>query len=295
MQMIGNDPNENLMQLFNNMKIVGDTKDKITKILQPCNSCGKDIAWGREFMCINKFIDLCARSVIHNMCLDCYNSDKKRLLSPVCFCCATNKCFDTPVTPKSPHSEHDYINPNSPMKSIIAVSTCSEECRLALWERNHHISMPSFKDTCANCKLKDKNNKLCGGCREIGYCSIQCQTKDWKNHRPTCKLSPLPDIKKIISILGDCSLSKQNTLFDLLFRIKFYLKIGNIVILESRFGHLNTSTNNLKIDKLKEEFESGNLSIVLVDKNDKETAYSKSEEFISKLEKEARKIVKSYD
>ncbi|TFY72635.1 hypothetical protein EVG20_g385 [Dentipellis fragilis] len=41
---------------------------------------------------------------------------------------------------------------------------------------------------CAACRLKDKGKvRLCTGCRKVAYCSRECQVKDWKSHKSTCK------------------------------------------------------------------------------------------------------------
>jgi hypothetical protein len=30
----------------------------------------------------------------------------------------------------------------------------------------------------------------CGGCKEAQYCSRDCQTKHWSEHKPACKVGP---------------------------------------------------------------------------------------------------------
>jgi hypothetical protein len=43
---------------------------------------------------------------------------------------------------------------------------------------------------CKTCnKLGGKNNNLkkCNGCNKVYYCNVECQKKDWKNHRNICK------------------------------------------------------------------------------------------------------------
>jgi hypothetical protein len=43
---------------------------------------------------------------------------------------------------------------------------------------------------CATCRKKEtKNKKLlgCAACRSIFYCDAECQKKDWKRHKKTCK------------------------------------------------------------------------------------------------------------
>lgn len=48
-------------------------------------------------------------------------------------------------------------------------------------------------EKCANCGIrefidKDKKFKVCGGCKDVRYCSQQCQTENWAKHKKYCKL-----------------------------------------------------------------------------------------------------------
>jgi len=40
---------------------------------------------------------------------------------------------------------------------------------------------------CPVCKIIQKNMKKCSRCRNTYYCSRECQTKDWKEHKKVCK------------------------------------------------------------------------------------------------------------
>jgi hypothetical protein len=48
----------------------------------------------------------------------------------------------------------------------------------------------SSNDACCNidCAMiqADVKHKLCGACRKVKYCSLECQKLDWKNHKPNC-------------------------------------------------------------------------------------------------------------
>lgn len=59
---------------------------------------------------------------------------------------------------------------------------------------------PNSKSTihCAVCSSEGKgvddrylilaeNLKMCGRCKQISYCSRECQTKHWKYHKTQCK------------------------------------------------------------------------------------------------------------
>ena len=43
------------------------------------------------------------------------------------------------------------------------------------------------KYACANCGVKDREMKKCADCGEVKYCSQECQKKNWKVHKRTCK------------------------------------------------------------------------------------------------------------
>lgn len=42
------------------------------------------------------------------------------------------------------------------------------------------------RSRCAQCKKYDAE-KVCAGCKKVRYCDFDCQKKNWKYHKPTCK------------------------------------------------------------------------------------------------------------
>ena len=40
--------------------------------------------------------------------------------------------------------------------------------------------------SCALCKAKDETKK-CAGCKQVRYCSLECQKQDWTQHKIICK------------------------------------------------------------------------------------------------------------
>lgn len=40
--------------------------------------------------------------------------------------------------------------------------------------------------TCGNCKEREKKMMVCGQCRQVYYCSRECQKKNWKEHKKSC-------------------------------------------------------------------------------------------------------------
>lgn len=56
---------------------------------------------------------------------------------------------------------------------------------------------------CAFCQsppCQDKAHRRCGGCRGVRYCSVECQTKDWEEHRPLCRSFDWIEVRKSQSI-----------------------------------------------------------------------------------------------
>ncbi|EAR99605.1 Serine/Threonine kinase domain protein (macronuclear) [Tetrahymena thermophila SB210] len=49
---------------------------------------------------------------------------------------------------------------------------------------------------CQNCKQQDKKVSSCAGCKEVYYCSVECQKADWKNHKKPCQIKQ-EEIKEI--------------------------------------------------------------------------------------------------
>ena len=46
----------------------------------------------------------------------------------------------------------------------------------------------SISPRCAACLVADVHLKFCSLCKLTGYCSTECQRKDWRNHKPECLL-----------------------------------------------------------------------------------------------------------
>lgn len=71
---------------------------------------------------------------------------------------------------------------------------CSNECRSAAWVM-HSLECTSDKNKkvkmvqCNACKttLAYTNMKKCSRCRSAVYCSVDCQSNDWKTHKVTCR------------------------------------------------------------------------------------------------------------
>ena len=66
---------------------------------------------------------------------------------------------------------------------------CDDEWRTNLFGANRHIVSP--KNHCHNCRdlmIRDDDHPLwkCGKCKNVYYCSKECQKNNWPNHRTSC-------------------------------------------------------------------------------------------------------------
>ncbi len=48
------------------------------------------------------------------------------------------------------------------------------------------LKIPIITLNCHVCKKVDVDIQKCGECKRVGYCSRQCQKKDWRKHRKEC-------------------------------------------------------------------------------------------------------------
>jgi hypothetical protein len=49
---------------------------------------------------------------------------------------------------------------------------------------------------CSTCKIISAKTKRCGGCKIERYCSVECQKRDWVNHKQTCKRTRSSEVVK---------------------------------------------------------------------------------------------------
>ncbi|KAJ7701772.1 hypothetical protein B0H17DRAFT_164241 [Mycena rosella] len=66
---------------------------------------------------------------------------------------------------------------------------------------------------CANCsKTNDQSLKRCSRCKRAVYCSIDCQTADWKSHKALC--APPPPEAFVRGMVLGCQSDPQNDMFN---------------------------------------------------------------------------------
>ncbi len=57
---------------------------------------------------------------------------------------------------------------------------CNDEMKAVLEEQGGSLKY------CANCNISAPNLKKCGRCKDIYYCSRECQVVNWTKHKPNC-------------------------------------------------------------------------------------------------------------
>lgn len=123
---------------------------------------------------------------------------------------------------------------------------------------------------CGNCTT---GTKLCSRCRNKRYCSIECQRRDWENHKNNCK-----DITEVIRT----GIKNNNKALDLVEQIltyienpidKNYINVLNVIVI---CPDLNDSSKNIvlfavfladkKLDQTYQGFKTNFKNIPKVDK-----------------------------
>ena len=95
---------------------------------------------------------------------------------------------------------------------------CSKECQIENWDLHKKecftradrkerrlILKEIMVSPCVVC-CTSSNSKRCDKCRNVRYCSKQCQTKDWDNHKNTCvkKKNVMGEKKRITEMFTEC-------------------------------------------------------------------------------------------
>ena len=63
-----------------------------------------------------------------------------------------------------------------------------DEVRVLLQQLQEVQRRAGAPEPCASCGGVLQSPMLCGGCRQVRYCSQECQRAHWREHRPQCKL-----------------------------------------------------------------------------------------------------------
>ena len=139
----------------------------------------------------------------HKMTVYLYSVQKTALLEcltkqgyDVCMNCATNKAVGFV------QNCSDYVKPSRyGLTLLMGYPVCGKiDCNSKLdkcLKKFHKNVMPSsalVQNLCTYCKNLSEDSTgnqtllLCMACKHAYYCSKECQTKDWKSHKPKCKM-----------------------------------------------------------------------------------------------------------
>ncbi|KAJ7301889.1 hypothetical protein DFH08DRAFT_94828 [Mycena albidolilacea] len=132
-------------------------------------------------------------------------------------------------------------NAPTPVQSAHAIHPVDDS------EACFDILAPSSKDIrnirshilqtfCSTCMMSEKDLgqqlRTCGKCHTVWYCSKECQTQNWPDHKPTCRESGLPKlIRTLISnevlqdILHLCFILHFNLLHRSIFDEPFVARV----------------------------------------------------------------------
>ena len=82
--------------------------------------------------------------------------------------------------------------------ACVSVFYCCKECQVVGWPTHREkcatlaaarqAAMEKASTGCAGCGTMEGKLCKCSGCRKVQYCSRECQGKDWKRHKPACKV-----------------------------------------------------------------------------------------------------------
>lgn len=52
--------------------------------------------------------------------------------------------------------------------------------------KNNNTGQSEVKGVCAGCGVAVSRKRRCSGCKQVVYCSRECQVADWKEHKKSC-------------------------------------------------------------------------------------------------------------
>lgn len=98
---------------------------------------------------------------------------------------------------------------------------CSRDCQRGHWREGHRedckeeIKYTDFTSTdavCGFCCIKTNQLKKCSGCKDVSYCSKECQKQDWsRGHRSNCKKVGNKERPPLLGVSMEDNSSKNKT------------------------------------------------------------------------------------
>ena len=182
-----------------NMRYINLPENNAFKVIFSCNGrCNNLLAKGLKHM-----------GGLHSFktCKTCDNVIRQHL---ICIKCKghvkIDQCFKCKLIIKS---KECFICEN---KINFAICKSCKEPQKTL--RCSTCKTKKFLDKCSFCKTPTKKPLQCSRCKNIVYCSRDCQIKDWRVHKKQCfKKIIIPNLKKVIKKVEDKSYGEnKNTI-----------------------------------------------------------------------------------
>ncbi|KZT72635.1 hypothetical protein DAEQUDRAFT_804751 [Daedalea quercina L-15889] len=80
---------------------------------------------------------------------------------------------------------------NNMPRSLNGTEEAHDYCWLTqnLWEEpdRRHVLKFCSREACGRREQRVAEFKRCSACKQVSYCSLECQETDWKAHKPDCK------------------------------------------------------------------------------------------------------------
>jgi hypothetical protein len=123
-----------------------------------------------------------------SFCTACYNEDKG-IYDKTSSCAVCQSPGDIDYL-------HSVIFSQLPGIPIFAKVCCSSRCHAAVTRFAEESQEGSLSIICFTCKKDITHCRLqCSRCKDVFYCSRECQKIDWSTHKRTCqKVSHIPKI-----------------------------------------------------------------------------------------------------
>lgn len=148
---------------------------KLTGILK-CSLCAEDLNPETDDFVIFNYKDIHGNDTTKLYSRKCIKLEKNIL--PCC-----DVCGNIPKTP-----EFSHILPSAIYKSVQTTVLCSSVCRNIYIKAMRKCEDLQIMAICTTCGKNQKKMDKCSRCRDVYYCSKECQKSDWKSHKITCNM-----------------------------------------------------------------------------------------------------------
>lgn len=146
-----------------------------------------------------KSVSITTEEVLDNKSEICgaQRCSKINIEASTCASAANTKSYDSKKTQKfseseaisADYKEKKYKKRKPKTKIDVSSNDCKPSEMLVDKKCNTHLDKSEVRlGVCQYCSIPDCSLK-CKGCRNVFYCSKQCQRNDWQTHKTSCKRS----------------------------------------------------------------------------------------------------------